>query len=97
MFQGRRSGLQIHLGGFDSYPIRIRRKMEPVPDEYHDLVAKASEQLSKAAKDVMWVAEMLGNDRYELETTDGYIINITKRPDGQLVPTEEPGGHLIPK
>lgn len=57
----------------------------PVPDEYNNTVAAGAEQLSKGADLVMWVAEMLGNDSFELETAHGFKIVISKNADSESV------------
>jgi hypothetical protein len=53
---------------------------EPVPNEYETSVQKGSEQISNGADLVMFVAEMLGNDTFELDTPMYHII-IKKRSD----------------
>jgi hypothetical protein len=52
--------------------------MNLVPEEYTEAVMNASAKLSDAAKVVMFVAEMLGNDMFELETSEGFTIVIKK-------------------
>lgn len=58
---------------------------EPVPDEYENTVAVGAEHLSKGADLVMWVAEMLGNDTFELDTAHGFKIVISKNADNEKV------------
>lgn len=58
---------------------------EPVPDEYESTVASGVEKLSQGAEMVMFVAEMLGNDIFELETAEGYKIVITKSSNSEPV------------
>jgi hypothetical protein len=55
--------------------------MEPVPEEYTESVLNASAQLSNAAKTVMFVAEMLGHDVFELDTAEGFTIIIKKNKE----------------
>lgn len=57
----------------------------PVPDEYNDIVHTGSSKLSEGAKLVMWVAEMLENDTFELDTPDGFKIVISKNAEEALI------------
>jgi hypothetical protein len=59
--------------------------MKPVPEEYASTVNDASIKLADLAKLVMFVAEMLDGDSFELDTKDGFNIKITKSNDPQLV------------
>jgi hypothetical protein len=56
---------------------------QPVPDDYHNTVQAGSELIRGGANLVMWVAEMLGNDTFELET-DKYHIIIKKRDENLI-------------
>ena len=82
-----RKGLQILLGGFDSYTTCHKEKemTVPVPNEYENTVAVGSEHLSNGADLVMWVAELLGNDSFELDTAHGFKITISKNADNEAV------------
>jgi len=51
--------------------------MLELPEEYRNTVNDASITLSDTAKVVMFVAQMLGNDVFELDTVDGFKIKIT--------------------
>ncbi len=59
--------------------------MEPVPEEYKNTVATGAQCLSEGANLVMFVAEMLGNDKFELDTADGYKVVVSKNVDGNKV------------
>jgi hypothetical protein len=60
--------------------------MLPIPDEYVETINNASIKLAELAKLVMFVAEMLENDTFELDTEDGFNIKITNSKDPQLIP-----------
>jgi len=61
--------------------------MKPVPEEYEETLNNASLKLEEIAKVVMFVAEMLDGETFELDTEAGFRITITKIEDGQLVET----------
>ncbi len=52
---------------------------EPVPSEYDSIMNVACNQLVEAADKMMWVTEMLGNDKFVLDTNTGFRIEITKK------------------
>jgi hypothetical protein len=53
---------------------------QPVPSEYESSVQKGAALISKGADLVMFVAEMLGNDTFELDAGQYHIL-IKKRSD----------------
>ncbi len=59
--------------------------MMQVPEENTETVISASAKLSDAAKMLMFVADMLGNDMFELCTAEGFtiIIKKTRSDNGQ--------------
>jgi hypothetical protein len=63
--------------------------MEPVPEEYENTVATGAQQLAEGAKLVMFVADMLGNEKFELDTADGFKIEISKNADSGSVLLQE--------
>ncbi len=54
--------------------------MKPVPDEYVETVRIACSQLAEGAKLIMFIAEMLGDDKFTLDTPEGFRVEISQLP-----------------
>jgi hypothetical protein len=59
--------------------------MKPVPSEYVETVEKSSHALATEAKTMMFIAEMLGDDKFELDTAEGFRVTIIKTPSEELI------------
>ncbi len=52
---------------------------QPVPPEYKSIIESACNQLVVSAEKLMWVTEMIGDDKFILDTETGFHIEISKR------------------
>lgn len=53
--------------------------MEKVPEEFNSILSVGCSMLTEAAEKVMWVTEMLGNDKFIMNTNTGFEITIEKK------------------
>lgn len=77
----------VEVGSIPTPPAIKGETMLLVPEEYSETLNNASIKLSDLADLVMFVAEMLGGEKFELDTENGFSLTITKIEDGQLVVT----------
>ena len=59
--------------------------MKPVPEEYIQTVETACSQLAEGAKLIMFIALMLGDDSFTLDTPDGYRVEVKMLPPQEKV------------
>lgn len=55
--------------------------MKPVPEEYVPTVETACAHLVEGAKLIMFIAVMLGGDKFELDTPDGFKVMVKVNPE----------------
>lgn len=59
--------------------------MKEINEEYYGILKVACEHLAKGAKFAMFVADMLGDKKFTVDTPCGYHIAVTRREtDGQI-------------
>lgn len=55
--------------------------MREINEEYFGILKVACDHLAKGAKFAMFVADMLGDKKFTVETPCGYHIEVTRRED----------------